>query len=156
MAVRIVLAGLLFVAGLAPVSAQAPGAAIEQLTWLSGCWQRARPDGRSEEHWMAPLGGTMLGMSRSVRGGKTTEYEFLQIRDVDGALSYVARPSGQAEATFRAKAVSAREAVFEDLAHDFPQRVIYRRNDDGSVTARIEGTMNGQARGVDFPYTRCQ
>ncbi len=105
---------------------------------------------------MAPLGGTMLGMSRTVRGGTTREYEFLQIRDVDGALAYIARPSGQAEATFRVKTLSASEVIFEDPAHDFPQRIIYRRNDDGSLTARIEGTMNGQARGVDFPYTRCQ
>jgi hypothetical protein len=46
--------------------------------------------------------------------------------------------------------------VFENLSHDFPQRVIYRRNADSSITARIEGTVNGEARGRDFPYRRCQ
>jgi hypothetical protein len=52
--------------------------------------------------------------------------------------------------------MSEAEIVFEDPAHDFPQRVIYRKNADGSVTARTEGTMNGQLRGVDFPFKRCQ
>lgn len=156
MNVRIFAAGVLALANAAAAVAQTPGAAVDQLAWLSGCWQRAHPDGRTEEHWMAPLGGTMLGMSRTVRGGSTREYEFLQVREVDGALAYIARPSGQAEATFRVKTIAAGEVVFEDPAHDFPQRIIYRRGSEATLTARIEGTMNGQARGVDFPYTRCQ
>ena len=45
--------------------------------------------------------------------------------------------------------------MFENLSHDFPQRIIYRRTADASVTARIEGTVKGEARGRDFPYTRC-
>ena len=49
---------------------------------------------------MAPRGGSMLGMSRTVIGGKTVEYEFLRIALVDGTLAYVAKPSGQAEAPF--------------------------------------------------------
>lgn len=105
---------------------------------------------------MKPLGASMLGMSRSVRGGRTTEFEFLQIADVNGSLAYIARPSGQAETTFPVTTLTEREVVFENASHDFPQRVIYRHNADGNVTARIEGTMNGQLRGVDFPYTRCK
>ena len=136
--------------------AQAPAASLERLSWLSGCWTRTRPDGLTEEHWMKPAGGTMLGMGRSVKGDRTTEFEFLQIREVAGKLAYIAKPSGQPEGTFPVKTQSDAEIVFEDLAHDFPQRVIYRRNADGSLTARIEGTMNGQSRSVDYPYTRCQ
>jgi len=134
-------------------SASAP---VDQLAWLSGCWSMARPDGVTEEQWMKPSGGTMIGMGRTVRGGKTTEYEFLQIREVNGKLAYVAKPSGQAEATFPVVSISADAVTFENPAHDFPQRIIYKRLSETSVTARIEGTMNGQARGVDFPYGRCK
>jgi hypothetical protein len=102
-----------------------------------------------------PRGGSMLGMSRTVIGGKTVEYEFLRIALVGSTLAYVAKPSGQPEATFPVKSIDDGAVVFENLAHDFPQRVIYRRNTDGSVTARIEGTVKGETRGRDFPYTRC-
>ena len=105
---------------------------------------------------MKPAGGTMLGMSRTVRGGRTTEFEFLQIRDVSGALAYIAKPSGQAEATFPLKTIGDHDVVFENPAHDFPQRILYRRLADGSMTARIEGTMNGQSRAIDYPYKRCE
>ena len=127
---------------------------IDELTWLSGCWSMTRDDANVEEHWMKPAGGTMLGMSRTVRGGKTSEYEFLQIRDVNGALSYVARPSGQAEAAFTLRTVNGSEAIFENPEHDFPQRIIYRRTTEG-MSARVEGTRNGQVRGIDYPYRRC-
>ena len=128
---------------------------VDSLVWLSGCWAQPRPNGLVEEQWMAPRGGSMLGMSRTVIGGTTTEYEFLRIAVVDGALAYVARPSGQAEAAFPLKSIADGVVVFENLSHDFPQRIIYRRSDDASVTARIEGTVKGEARGRDFPYKRC-
>jgi hypothetical protein len=131
------------------------GADVDRLSWLSGCWAQPRTDGLVEEQWMSPRGGSMLGMSRTVIGGKTTEYEFLLIAVVDGALAYVARPSGQAEATFPLKSLEEGVVVFENQSHDFPQRVIYRRNADASVTARIEGIVKGEARGRDFPYKRC-
>ena len=134
---------------------QPPAAQIDSLQWLSGCWTMTSSSGVVEEHWMRPSGGTMLGMSRTVRGGKTTEFEYLQIREDSGRLVYDARPSGQAPAVFPLLKLSGTEVVFEDLAHDFPQRVIYRRGADGSVSARIEGTRNGQLRGIDFPYKRC-
>lgn len=134
---------------------QQAGPDVDRLSWLAGCWTQPRGNGLVEEQWMAPRGGSMLGMSRTVIGGKTVEYEFLRIAVVDGVLSYVAKPSGQAEAAFSVKSIEDGVVVFENLAHDFPQRIIYRRNADASVTARIEGTVKGEARGRDFPYARC-
>ena len=157
MRMRPLVAILLASAACPALTAQAPvPTAIDGLAWLAGCWSQTRPDGLIEEHWTKPAGGTMLGMGRTVRGGKTIEFEFLQIREVNGQLAYVARPSGQAEATFPVKTLTGTDVVFEDLAHDFPQRVIYRRTPGGGVNARVEGTRNGQTRGVDYAYTRCQ
>jgi hypothetical protein len=130
-------------------------ATIDRLAWLTGCWSRTRANGATEEHWMAPRGGTMLGMSRTVRDGRTVEFEYLQIRHQDGTLVYDARPSGQPMATFALVSLADDAATFENPSHDFPQRIIYRRTADG-ITARIEGTMGGKPRAVDFPYTRCR
>jgi len=153
---RITAIGI-FAIALAPLDAsQPPQGTVAQLGWIAGCWTRTLPDGVNEEHWMKPAGGSMLGMSRTVRGNRTTEFEFLRIANVNGALAYIAKPSGQAEATFPVTTLTEHEVVFENPMHDFPQRVIYRRNDDGSVTARIEGMMDGQLRGMDFAYATCK
>jgi Domain of unknown function (DUF6265) len=124
---------------------------VADLAWLAGCWESARGERHVSEQWMVPEGNTLLGMSRTVANGKTTEYEFLLIREGARGLEYVAKPSGQPEATFTSVRVSAGEVVFENPAHDFPTRIIYRRQSDG-VTAAIEGLMNGQSRRIEFPY----
>ena len=128
---------------------------IDRLGWLTGCWSRTQSNSTTEEHWMAPRGGTMLGMSRTVRDGRTVEFEFIQIRPGEGTLVYEARPSGQPMATFALKTATDDMVTFENPSHDFPQRIIYRRTDEG-IAARIEGTMNGVPRGVDFPFSRCK
>jgi hypothetical protein len=133
----------------------APTATIDQLAWLQGCWLQARPNGSVEELWMAPGGGVMLGLGRTIRDGRLRDFEYVRIETRQSSLAYVARPSGQAEAVFPLKSLTDSEAVFEDLAHDFPQRVIYRRLGPDAVTGRIEGEVNGKAHSVDFPYTRC-
>ena len=127
----------------------------EQLSWLAGCWKLETPNGFVEEFWMAPAGGAMLGISRTIRNGKMTEHEFVAIRKVDGVLSYVAKPTGQAEAAFAAVTISPTEAVFENMTHDFPQRIIYRKTASG-LTARVEGTVKDQLQGNDFPYEACR
>lgn len=106
---------------------------------------------------MKPSGQTMLGMGRTVAGGKVREYEFLQIREEkDGAIYYVAKPSGQPEGSFKLIKLQNKEVVFENPEHDFPQRVIYRLQSDGSLLARIEGTFKGKERGIDYPLTRAR
>ena len=128
-----------------------PALSVDQLAWISGCWGGRDANRVYSEQWMKPEGGLMLGMSRTIIGGKATEFEFLQIRQQGTDIFYVAKPSGQAEASFKLMQHSKREAVFENPAHDFPQRIIYRLQPDGSMTARIEGKMNGGERGIDFP-----
>jgi hypothetical protein len=129
-------------------------ASLEQLAWISGCWEGRGPTRVYSEHWMKPEGGLMLGMSRTISGGKATEFEFLQIRQQGSDISYIAKPSGQAEASFKLIRHSDREVVFENPTHDFPQRIIYRLQPDSSLVARIEGKTNAGERGIDFPMKR--
>jgi hypothetical protein len=133
---------------------EAKGSTIGKLAWLAGCWERTSGERRVDEQWMKPGGGTMFGMGRTVVGGRTSEFEQMQIREDAGQLVFTAKPSGQEEASFRSIDLTGSSVVFENKAHDFPQRVIYRRLEDGTLLARIEGEQNGKARGVDFPMQR--
>lgn len=128
---------------------------IAQLSWLSGCWQQEGAESGSIEIWLAPAGGTMLGMSRTVKAGKTVAHEFMRIGALgEGKLAFTAKPSNQAEATFPVLRIGKQEIVFENKGHDFPQRIIYRLTAPGKLSARIEGTREGKARGIDYPMTK--
>lgn len=114
---------------------------ISQLSWIAGDWQTA-PGGRAqiEEHWTQPAGGSMLGMSRTVAGGKTAEFEFLRIEQREEGIYYVAQPKGRCPATdFKLTRLASQEAVFENPQHDFPKRIVYRKTADDSLSASIDG-----------------
>jgi Domain of unknown function (DUF6265) len=138
----------------ASASSATPAASVTQLHWLQGCWERSA-DGRAvEEHWLSPRAGSMLGIGRTTRDGVLVEYEFMAILERDGALVFRAHPSGQATTEFIARESGADGVVFENLAHDFPQRVGYRRDGADALLAWIEGTADGKARRIEFPYRR--
>jgi hypothetical protein len=140
--------GLLF-AGVAGGDAE-----IARIGWLSGCWERRTSSSLVEEQWMAPRGGTMLGMSRTVRSDRTVAHETIRIEERDGRLVYIASPSGQATAEFTSTHVSDTLVAFENPVHDFPQRILYRPGGADSLWARIEGARGGETRGVDFRMSR--
>jgi hypothetical protein len=126
---------------------------VERVAWLQGCWQIAGPDRIIEEQWMAPRAGTMLGMSRAVRGDKVAAYETMMIRESGGNLTFEAHPSGQPAATFASISIEDSQVVFENAAHDFPQQIGYRFK-NGSLLAWIAGSVSGKPRRVEFPYVR--
>lgn len=132
--------------------------AISQLGWLAGHWRMERGGRVVDEQWMAPGGGVMLGMARTIARGKVVEHEFIQIREgPGGALFFIAMPSRQKEATFQVVTLSANSAVFENPQHDFPRKISYSLGPDGSLLAVIEGPgSDGQTRRVEFSYKRIQ
>ena len=128
---------------------------IDKLVWLAGCWKAENAEPGSAEQWMPVAGGTMLGMSRTVRQGKTLEFEFMELRYLpDGKLAFIAHPSGQQTAVFPLLRINDSEAVFEKPEHDFPQRIAYAREGASKLRARIEGTANGAQRVIELPMSR--
>ena len=136
-------------------SASAAEPELARLSWLSGCWAREGGEPGSGEHWTSLAGETMLGTSRTVKRGKTVEFEFMELRYLpDGKLAFVAHPSGQRTAVFPVLGISDSEVVFENPQHDFPQRVAYAREGDSRLRARIEGVQKGELQVIHFPMSR--
>ena len=128
---------------------------IENLSWLSGCWTNPKGEAGSGEYWQPLAGETMLGIGRTVRNGKTVQYEYLRLHtDEQDRVVYTATPSRQRETAFVATQVTDRAAVFENPTHDFPQKITYTREGDEGMLVRIEGPRQGQSRAIDFRFSR--
>jgi hypothetical protein len=133
-------------------SAQTP-LMLADISWMAGDWQTA-PGGKRqvEEHWTQVAGASMLGMSRTVAGDKTVEFEYLRIEQRADGIYYVAHPQARCPATeFKLTRASASEAVFENPQHDFPKRITYRKSED-SLTATVDGGEGSKA--ITFAYRR--
>lgn len=125
-----------------------------QLDWMAGCWTTRNGPLRVDEQWTRPAGGMLLGLSRTIKQDRIVFHEFMRIETRDGAVTYTPRIGApQAPVSFTLIRQTADEVVFENLAHDFPQRILYRRTSNG-LFARIEGSQSGKERAVDFPMLR--
>lgn len=125
---------------------------LVELEFLVGHWVGNNGSIEMEEYWIAPKGGIMLGLHRDVAPGEAAFFEFLRIEKRDDALVYVASPRGGGTTEFTLVKIDEGAAVFENLEHDFPQRISYR-SDGESLTARIEGGVGDELRSTEWVWT---
>ena len=155
--IRLALASLASLASLVilgtPIAALAQDD-VDSAAWLSGCWVASAGDVRSEEVWMKPDGGLMVGMARSVRGGVATGYEYLLLQRKNGRLTYSAYPSGQDPTDFQATEVSTQRLRFENLQHDFPRAIEYERTSLDSLTAKVYGEIGSSEPAFVLRFAR--
>jgi hypothetical protein len=128
-------------------------AGVDALGWIAGSWIERRGETVVREVWLAPMGGVMAGVSQTNRPGRKPLVDAMRISVEPAGVTFTATVPGQPPTAFLLKPGPPGEAVFENLGHDFPQRVIYRRCGQ-DLCARIEGTVGEQVRSQDWRYER--
>jgi hypothetical protein len=95
---------------------------------LAGHWLEKKGGAWTEEVWLAMRDNKMMGLSRNGLGSKQAGWEMMRIeRGDDGVLTFFASPHGKPAVPFRASSENARDVVFVNMAHDYPQRIRYWR-----------------------------
>lgn len=136
-----------------PVHAQS----LSDLTWLKGCWRTKAPreaesGSQTTEVWIDPPGPALFGYSYTEGEGAVQGWEQMRIDAADGGHPrFVAMPGGGDPVEFRmAEQINLDEpthiVVFDNAAHDYPQRITYQRDRN-----RLIATIS-RADGSD-PYT---
>lgn len=122
-----------------------PAVKLADLRWLAGCWSGPVKSGTFEECWSPPLGDSMQGSARIVTATGTTVFrEFILLEESAGSIVMTVQHFGSRMASeskpvsFTLKRHANGEAVFENPLHDSPQRIIYRKQADGGIVARVE------------------
>jgi hypothetical protein len=136
-----------------PATAQ-NNASLANYSWLAGCWSVTTGPVQIEEQWTTPKGNIMTGMGRTVKNGNTVFFDFFRIEARKDGVFYVAQPKGNPPTEFKLVSSDPNKLVFENLHHDFPKRVIYTREANGNVTARVEGAPEQAKMAEDFKYQR--
>jgi len=122
----------------APLAGQAPSR-LHELGFMTGCWQGRTASGSViEERYTGPSSNAMLGTTRYLRDGATRSFEFTLIANTATGSNLIPHPGGKASVTFAEKERTASRVVWENPAHDFPQRISYERVSADSLVARIE------------------
>lgn len=130
--------------------AQAAAQPSPMPAFMTGCWIMQAGERTAEECWTRGNGGVMIGSGRAWTGETIDNWEWMRVeRGADGALSFFASPKGAPQTGFKAVSVTADDVVFENRAHDFPQRVRYWKTADG-IAAEIAKADGSNAIRYDF------
>ena len=120
--------------------------------FLTGCWERKEEQSWTQECWMEPRSGLMLGAAREGTGETLKIWEQMTIEQAaDGAMIFYASPRGQGRTPFKLEYASATEVRFTNAANDYPQRIRYAIK-NGKIEAEI-ALLDG-SKATRWTYSR--
>ncbi|HCS19886.1 MAG TPA: hypothetical protein DIW47_04885 [Bacteroidetes bacterium] len=125
--------------------------------WLIGTWEIESPEGNYFEAWTKQSDTLLLGKSFAVDGKDTQYYERIQLLAKSNTLYYIPTVPGQngdSAVTFTLKSLSDSALSFENVFHDFPTLISYRRISNDSLMAEISGKVDGKVNTVNFPMRK--
>ncbi len=144
---------MMMLAGVMALFAAAPAGASD-LGWMEGRWVGEADGVAMEERWTGALGGALLGVHADVKEGKLVSWEFLRIDTTSDGTFYFASPRSAPPTPFRLVERGDKRVVFENKQHDFPQRILYWLDAQGSLHARIEGPRGDKTAAMEWTWTR--
>lgn len=126
---------------------------LQKVHWLKGTWQRQSAKGILTETWQQLDDSTFAGRSFFVSNRDTLSSETIRLEQRNGKLYYIPIVSGQNDGkaiVFTQTKLSDSTIIFENPAHDFPQKIEYRFQKPDSLIAEVSATINDTIRRQQF------
>lgn len=138
-------------------AAPPPRAALADMTWLAGHWRGPSLGGISEEVWAAPLGGSMMGSYKLVRGDSVIFYEILTLVQRGPTLELRLKHFDRELQGWEEKG----EVVSFPLVRMAPDAAYFegmtlRRVSDDRLHVFVAMRTRDGMEEAEFPYTRVQ
>ena len=130
---------------------------LDKAKWLIGSWRGVIGEGVSVESWYKQNDSTYMGAGLFIKGHVNLSDESIKLYQIGDDLYYEPTVKGQnggKPVTFKMALITPTKMVFENMQHDFPQRITYTQYTDDSMVASISGTDKGMVRSESFPMTR--
>ncbi len=140
--------------------------AIKIFDWLSGTWEMPTKRGVMVEKWEHFEKNNMKAESYRISDGQKVPLETIEIKWENGDFWYIPTVPDQNEGKpvpFKMVSIDGNSKfTFENLEHDFPQRIIYEfrpkqenlKMPGDTLIAKIEGQSDGQYRTSTFTFLR--
>jgi hypothetical protein len=133
-------------------NAQVPAKDFSKLEWLIGEWNRtnAKEGTSGIEKWIKNSNTELQGWGISLKGSDTSFVEKTKLIIKDNSIYYVADvPENKQLVYFKLIAITNQSFICENLQHDFPKKVIYKR--EGPV---LKATISGNGKSIDYLFER--
>lgn len=151
--------------GTAAGSAAPAKATVDQLAWVTGAWTGRLGERTIEQHWSAPLAGSIVAMYRSIQGNRATLYELLAMeQEGEGVvlrIKHFAPGAGLVSQEAKDQSIDHtlvrledRTAVFEGGAGPIPTRITFTHPDPDTLNITVARQRDGKPVSTEFKYAR--
>lgn len=127
----------------------------DAMKWIVGTWKINAGQGFIVEKWKLKNDSTFTGTSHFVKAENDSALqETLELSFRKGEWAYTSTVVGQnnnSPVAFKIIFLGRAEFISENKAHDFPQRIAYRRVKN-QLFASIEGNSKGKFRKQNFDF----
>lgn len=120
---------------------------IKATSWLLGNWENKAVDGNLTENWNQVNDSTFQGQSYFIKEKDTIHSEAIVLQQKGALLIYTATVKGQNEdkpVAFKLTTSTEKQVVFENLKHDYPQKISYTQITPDSLSVTISGMQQGK------------
>jgi len=127
---------------------------VESLKWLVGDWHSENGTLKINESWQKISAKTFegYGSTYSIEKNKVVSSETLRLVEMSGEIFYIAKvASNKLPITFKLTSCTANSVIFENSAHDFPQRISYQLKNEQSMIVFVSGEKN---KGFSIKFNR--
>ena len=130
---------------------------LQKMNWLIGNWEQKLPDGVVTESWSKENDSTFSGKSYFIKGKDTIHLESISLTQKKEELLYIPTVHGQNNdepTTFKMTSEAQNTFSFENPAHDYPQKITYKKINNTSLLATISGKQLGKDSTESYPMTK--
>ncbi|MDI5893329.1 DUF6265 family protein [Flavobacterium algoritolerans] len=126
---------------------------IKAASWLLGNWENKSADGNLTENWEKLNDSTFQAQSYYIKEKDTVHFESIILQQKGENLTYTATVKGQNNdkpVVFKLTTATDKQVSFENLKHDYPQKISYSQITPDSLVAKISGIQQGKSSSEQF------
>ena len=115
--------------------------------WLIGNWENNSEKGILSENWTKVNDSTFQAQSYFIKNKDTLHFESIILSQLGEELTYNAKVEGQnnnESIPFKLKSITDKQMVFENIKHDYPQKIVYNKITNDSLVAIVSGIQQGK------------
>jgi hypothetical protein len=120
---------------------------IKTAHWLLGQWEAQSGGGTLTEIWKKANDSTYNGQAYFMKGTDTIHNEKILLQQVEDQLSYNTAIKGQNDdepVSFILTDRNETQLLFENIKHNYPQKISYTRISKDSLVTEISGMQSGK------------
>jgi hypothetical protein len=125
--------------------------------WIVGNWEQKTDKGILTESWQRQNDSVFVGSCYFINESDTLHRETILLEQRADSITYSANVMGQNNdkaVPFTLKTANTNSLVFENLSHDYPQKIVYQKNKSNGLLVTISGILHGKKSVEKYNFSK--